>query len=128
MIDRRQISAQERRERRCLDRRDSERTKSDNETGIRILRAGESVQALHAELIDASNSGIRMLSSEQVSESESLLVEVRTTERCFNLAGRVVWSEPTEDGRFRIGCDLLKDLPERDFVLLRALLEETECE
>lgn len=128
MIDRRRNPPQERQDRRCKNRRVTKRTESSSETGIRIMRSGKDTQVLQAELVDASKIGLRVLSSEDVRESETLLVEVRAPNRCFNLAGTVVWSTPTEDGRFRLGCDLIKDVSAEDFAVIRALLEATSPE
>ena len=108
-------------ERRFADRRTDERCPSG--VGIRFLRAGSpGDQVLHGQLLDASNFGICILLDEPPGDSAALLVEVRDQHRhCFSLTVDVVWTETTDEGLFRVGCELRVELTNRQRLLLEQI-------
>jgi hypothetical protein len=112
--------------RRSQDRRSTDRRLADRVTldaGIRFLRAGSSKeQILSGELLDVSASGIRIALQAPVAVGEKVLVEVRDdAEQCFNMIADVVWAEPLNDGRHRVGCELCADLNARQLRTLKKL-------
>ena len=116
----------DRRNPRQNDRRESNRRLDDrfeSPTGIRFLRAGSTPDDVVAgRLLDISASGIRLLLDERLDKNQKMLVEVRSlASHCFNLMAEVVWADPTEDGRFLVGCELCVDLSATQYALLKQM-------
>lgn len=106
------------------DRREQSRQASVAE--IRFLRANSTTaRPLTGELLDVSAIGVRLLLGSSVTVCERLLIEARDgANRCCNLTAQVVWTEATEEGRHRVGCELLVPLSERQLKLLRSFAVE----
>ena len=126
MTDRRNIRARRQAtDRRTADRRDENRNVL--EAQIRFLKAGASVDdALCGELLDVSAAGLRMVLDEPLNLGDTILVEVRPQdERCFNFTARVVWSEPHDSDRHRVGCELRVELTPKQWKVLEQISSES---
>ena len=79
-----------------------------SEAQIRFLRSSTSTdEVLHGKLLDASTTGLRLLLDDRPQTSDTLLIEARKSEGDgFNLSAQVVWTEPSDGGRFHVGCKL----------------------
>ena len=126
MTNRRQLSRRTPKEpRRGLDRR--EEPQGACETGIRFLRDGSSpIDVLTGELLDASLTGARLLLNQELGSGDRILVEVRTENgACFNLTAQIVWTEPVENDRFRVGCELCVELSRKQLTALQEFATST---
>ena len=111
-----------------LDRREASRINAC--TGIRFLRAGSVADnAVQAELLDVSHSGVRIALQQPLIRGENLLIEIRDTDgKCFNLSAQVVWVDNLLDTEHRVGCELRVALTRKQFCMLRNMVEELHAE
>ncbi len=88
----------------------------------RRVAVGPSGSSLDAWVEDLSAGGVGLLVSETVPAGTLLLVELETQPQApsLQLWASVVRCEATDDGEFRLGCEFLSPLRERD---LQALLQ-----
>ena len=93
----------------------------------RLLRgSGDGRTIAAGTLIDISPSGVKLAVDQEAPVGELLLIEVRLpSEATLNLAARVAWSKPQEEG-FSVGCRLSAPPAGEKLAELRRLASLTE--
>ncbi|MFO1044068.1 MAG: PilZ domain-containing protein [Planctomycetaceae bacterium] len=110
-------------DRRTSDRRRSLRTPIDCQ--IRLLSAATPSCILSGNLLDASNSGIRLILAHSIDVGEKLLIEARRGSRVVcNITVQVVWVESDSSDEFRVGCESLTELSPRQLNQLKSATAE----
>lgn len=110
-------------DRRVADRRRSERSAVNCQ--IRLLSASAPSLIVPGGLLDASESGVRLLMMHPVSIGEKLLVEARRGARVVcNVTVQVIWVDPASNGPHVLGCESLSPLSKRQLEQLKSACTE----